>query len=204
MLLHTSSTQSHCNAWCADTVALRVPTPPPAIEGTLYRRATKVDACWQPQADMAAVLEMWGACQLRAMPLCAHDGDHVSPPPRSHPRTACSTAMIPAAATRESVSVDLPARQAAARRVKGMRTGPPVCAAMQPPARPPARTMVHVSNDGDVTDVVLLVHESTDLRGRGRVRSRISGPCAATAQRSRCMHPCTTRSSHSSTLPRQS
>lgn len=71
---------------------------------------------------------------------------------RTVAKRTCSTDMIPAAATRESVRVDLPAADTHAR-VSGAQVQPTISAALLP-SKP---TVVDVGNDGHVPDVVLLV-----------------------------------------------
>lgn len=85
-------------------------------------------------------------------------------------RLTFSTAMIPAAATRESVRVDLPAGYKTVARVSAcvcwhsgqgretryerrQREEKPAC----------CLTVINVCNDGHVTNVELLVHQSTNL-----------------------------------------
>lgn len=66
----------------------------------------------------------------------------------------CSTLMIPAAATRESVRVDLPAAHAHA---TGSEEGQEHTQPSVPGLLPCVPTVIDVSNDGHVPDVVLLV-----------------------------------------------
>ena len=86
-------------------------------------------------------------------------------------------AMIPAAATRESVRVDFPARQETCWLAKPLGI---VLQLMHISGRIiqsgkrselcrfslKEHTMIHMSNDTHVSDVVLLVHELTDLVDR--------------------------------------
>jgi hypothetical protein len=48
--------------------------------------------------------------------------------------------------------------------------------------------VIDVGNDGDVTDVVLLVHQATDLQGTG-TQAACQQPCTATQSR-RIPAPC--------------